>query len=462
MKKIKLWVALVMLVMFFSTCDEIVPGINDDPVEEEPEPTPVGFPNGIPVSKKIGPGGGTISIDGEVEVEIPAGALSVDMDITIQPITNNALNSNGNAYRFGPDGTTFTKPVKLTFPYTPSVDGPPLTGIAFQDDDGIWYSNGNYSWNETNHTVTTETTHFSDWATFDVLKIVCNTCELGTDGAYKLKINQSGDFEITTIADDALKQLIGDDDLVPVKKLKNAYDQITMEWLANGARADQMTTNGMIAANAAGCTYTAPSKAPGGGKNPVNLSVTLKDLLYKDPKTGQTFKDLQLTTPVEIIGDLKFELVIKYYSNDAVTGGLIGAAFIVKDSATVQVLVKGDGSVICSDTVNSPGAIIPTSKLDPTGNKSTCTSDKFLGPIHVTTCSGIWMTGPDGRRQIQFIVTGNSELPSFDWVGALGGKASFPKEKSGLMQIFFFELTEDIPIWKNPNEVITAKLVPKG
>jgi len=460
MKKIKLLVVLAMLVMFFSTCDEMIPGINDDPEEEMPDPTPVGFPNGTPVTKTIGPGGGVVSIEGQVKVEIPAGALNADTEISIQPVTNNVLNGNGNAYRLGPDGTTFTKPVKLTFPYTPSVGGPPITGIAFQNVDGIWYSNGKVSWNETNHTVTAETKHFSDWATFDVLKIVCNSCELGTGGAYKLKINESVDFGITTLADDALRQSIGDDDLVPLNS-RYDYDMVTKEWLANGAKAEAMTSNGLIAAISKGCTYTAPAKVPGSGKNPVNLSVTLKDLLYKDPATGVTFNDLQLSTAVEIIGDLKFELVIRYYSNDVVTGGLVGAAFIMKDSATVQVLAKGDGSIICSDTVNSPGVIIPTSKLDPTGNKSTCTSDKFLGPIHINECSGIWTTSPDGHRVIQFIVTGDSEMPAFDWVSSLGGKVSFPKSTGGMMQIFIFELTGDIPIWKNPNEIMTAKLVPK-
>ena len=83
------------VVMVFSTCDEMVPEI-DDPNEEVPEPTSW-IPNGIPVSKTIGSGGGTVSIDGAVEIEIPAGALSADTEITIQPVTNNAPNGNGNA-----------------------------------------------------------------------------------------------------------------------------------------------------------------------------------------------------------------------------------------------------------------------------------------------------------------------------------------------------------------------------
>jgi hypothetical protein len=127
--------------------------------------------------KPIGAAGGIVAIAGEVELEIPAGALNSDTEIGIQPLINNAPNGKGSAYRFTPDGINFAKPVKLTFPSTWAVNGPPLTGIAFQDDDGIWYSPGKLSWNATNNTVTTETNHFSDWATFDVLQLICITCD---------------------------------------------------------------------------------------------------------------------------------------------------------------------------------------------------------------------------------------------------------------------------------------------
>ena len=58
----------------------------------------------------------------------------------------------------------FNNPIKVTFPYSSDITVPPLTGIAFQNTDGIWYSSGKFTWDTTNKTVSTETTHFSDWA----------------------------------------------------------------------------------------------------------------------------------------------------------------------------------------------------------------------------------------------------------------------------------------------------------
>ena len=106
MKKIKSLIALTACVIAFATCVENDPGVVT-PEDEKPEPTMVGIPIGIPVTKTIGPAGGAISIAGEVELIIPVGALSSDTEISIQPLTNNAPNGNGNAYRFGPEGTKF-------------------------------------------------------------------------------------------------------------------------------------------------------------------------------------------------------------------------------------------------------------------------------------------------------------------------------------------------------------------
>ena len=455
MKKIKTLVALTVLVIAFHACDEMVPGINE-PEEGTPEPTMVGFPNGLPVSKTIGSGGGTVSIEGAVEIEVPPGALSADTEITIQPLTNNAPNGTGNAYRFGPDEIKFSKPVKLTFPYTPIVDGPVNTGIAFQDDDGIWYSNGNFSWDKGQNTVSTETTHFSDWTTFDELTIKCPSCKVEF-GVYQLKVNESADLKFVAIENNVL----ADDERAPLITGgdHNDYSEIAEEWLANGIKAETMTTYGLIKPTDAGCTYTAPAKAPTKAKNPVSLSVKL-NLLYKDPQTGVTFNNLKLTTAVKIIGDFKYELEINYFST-TFTGGLVGKAFIVKDYATVQVVTKDDRSIICSDTINSPGVVIPNSQTDALGNKSTVSSDAFLGPIQVNQCSGVWTDIPGKPSQIQFIVTGDSEFPAFEWVGGIEGKVSYPKSTGGLLQIFFFDVSDSIPVWMNPQEIMTAKLTRK-
>ena len=55
------------------------------------------------------------------QIDVPAGALASDTDITIQPITNTAWGGIGNGYRLTPDGLTFTQPVDLVFDVAPET-----------------------------------------------------------------------------------------------------------------------------------------------------------------------------------------------------------------------------------------------------------------------------------------------------------------------------------------------------
>src|SRR4051812_31198421 len=88
-----------------------------DPIPEQ-SVTDAGKPVGNSTSKAIGVEGGTItSPDGNVQLNIPAGALSKTTIITIQPVTNEIPGGMGHAYRFSPDGTQFSKPATLTFSY---------------------------------------------------------------------------------------------------------------------------------------------------------------------------------------------------------------------------------------------------------------------------------------------------------------------------------------------------------
>jgi hypothetical protein len=74
----------------------------------DPVPTAVGTPDGAPTTETIGAAGGSIaSSDGALTMNIPAGALASDTDITIQPVTNTAWGGIGTGYQFTPDGLTF-------------------------------------------------------------------------------------------------------------------------------------------------------------------------------------------------------------------------------------------------------------------------------------------------------------------------------------------------------------------
>jgi len=72
----------------------------------------------------IGAGGGTFTTADGVTVEVPAGALSSNVTITVTRAPNAPLppgsRAVGDAYTFGPEGTQFQHPVTVTLPFDPA------------------------------------------------------------------------------------------------------------------------------------------------------------------------------------------------------------------------------------------------------------------------------------------------------------------------------------------------------
>src|SRR5436190_16014555 len=81
-----------------------------------------GMPSSTQVAKKMitAKSGGTIESSGAT-LDIPAGALSEDTEITLGTIAKSDLpdakNVASKGYDFGPDGTKFKKPVALTIDF---------------------------------------------------------------------------------------------------------------------------------------------------------------------------------------------------------------------------------------------------------------------------------------------------------------------------------------------------------
>lgn len=124
-----------------SSSSSSTPIVNDGPIAI----TAVGTPVGNPVSKIIGAAGGTlVSADSVVELNIPPGALSSDVNVTIQPVTNEAPGGIGLSYDFLPNGTVFSTPATATFHYSDdSLNGtlPELLWILVQDSTNAWEAN---------------------------------------------------------------------------------------------------------------------------------------------------------------------------------------------------------------------------------------------------------------------------------------------------------------------------------
>lgn len=66
-------------------------------------------------SAAVGPSGGSVAMSGGPTLEIPAGALPNTTTITIAQSSAQADGALSPVYQFGPDGTTFSKPVTVTF-----------------------------------------------------------------------------------------------------------------------------------------------------------------------------------------------------------------------------------------------------------------------------------------------------------------------------------------------------------
>jgi len=129
-----------------------------------PDSTGFGTPLGQLISKEIGTAGGKIaSQDGRVELIFPAGALTKNTPISIQPVTN-MRNSSGRAYQLEPSGTRFAKPVKIIFHYTEEeaeTCSPDLKSFVLQDHKGKWTSFEYTAWDSTAKTLSGFIHHFS-------------------------------------------------------------------------------------------------------------------------------------------------------------------------------------------------------------------------------------------------------------------------------------------------------------
>jgi len=130
--------------------------------------TGVGVPDGVQTSATVGASGGTLtSSDGKLTVSIPAGALSANTLISIQPISNEGSLALGAAYRIGPENIKFNQPVKLIFHYDNQLLGgmpEDFLWIITQEDDRSWNALLKSAIDKTAKTVTVSTGHFSDWA----------------------------------------------------------------------------------------------------------------------------------------------------------------------------------------------------------------------------------------------------------------------------------------------------------
>lgn len=124
-------------------------------------------------SKEIDQTGGVLSgKDGVINLNIPEGALDANTKVSITESTETSpTNGVGKIYTLTPEGTTFTKPISLSFQYADKdvLSIPPSSlAIAFKKSDNTWQVMPTLEVDETTNTITTETTHFSQWTLLEI------------------------------------------------------------------------------------------------------------------------------------------------------------------------------------------------------------------------------------------------------------------------------------------------------
>jgi hypothetical protein len=301
------------------------------------QPSPVGKPTGTSVTKSIGSAGGTLtSGDRGITVTIPAGALTSDTPIAIQPIENTAAGGLHAAYRLTPTGQTFTKPVQVSFPYSDAdLDGtaPEALGIAFQDSHGLWEWQDNVALDTTGKRLTVMTNHFSDWSNIQGLQLRPGAATVKVKGQVNLVATSciaSGKYSAVFLR---YKCGTVSDELAPLG-VKSAT------WSVNG-KAGGSGTLGTVKGDAESAVYTAPARKPTAGKSVVQVSVVAS---VRGKKT-------LLVANITITGGYHVTGSFKDANSGLVCAGTVSAS--VTDTVEFSLTPSADGSFTVTDIKNA-------------------------------------------------------------------------------------------------------------
>jgi hypothetical protein len=181
-----------------------------------------------------------------LRIDVPAGALTSNVTITLQPVTNTAPGGFQSTYRLGPAGQTFATPVTLTFTYPTDVAESAdvaSTTVASQQADGTWLP-ATTTRDQATGALRVSVTHFSDWTVISNLWIdpPFAAVDLGNTRAFTANICPRS--------------------LVVSQCVTNASGTgVSLAWSVNGV-AGGNSALGTVTSSGTQATYRAPSTAP--------------------------------------------------------------------------------------------------------------------------------------------------------------------------------------------------------
>jgi hypothetical protein len=215
---------------------------------QQPAPTAVGTPVGAPISGVIGAGGGILySPDSVLKLTIPAGALSSNTNISIQPVTNQLPGGIGLGYDLLPNGTKFSIPATVSFHYTSdqvSDNFPYFLNIAYQDSNHVWKGDLSHCIYDTvARTASLNISHFTIFGIQDGITVVAIPSEIMTGQTSSLTI-----FESIVIKQDS-NYITTSTDMPP---------DFVGQWTVNGI-PNGNSSIGTLSGNGANVIYHAPA-----------------------------------------------------------------------------------------------------------------------------------------------------------------------------------------------------------
>jgi hypothetical protein len=277
MKKIIAFSFLLITVVAFAQNDILKDTIL------KPVITGIGKPDGEKVNLKIGEEGGRLkSSDGKVELVFPAGALSANTNIIIQPVTNLAPNGSGMAYWFEPSGIQFKKPVQIIINYTDEeaeICPPDLMGLAIQNKQGQWSFINYDSWDSTAKSLKGSITHFSGATNVNKIRLSPNYALIKV--GIKLPIEL---VDISRFFEDMEEGYEAEPRMISLAKNK------TTMWYVNDVQGGDGFDGIIVPYLEKYSDYTAPPTLPT-GKNPVAIKVEL--YVVKKSRGGKTLNLLK-------------------------------------------------------------------------------------------------------------------------------------------------------------------------
>ncbi|MDP4218042.1 MAG: hypothetical protein Q8927_17705 [Bacteroidota bacterium] len=277
--------------------------------------TPVGVPVGSPVSKMIGAAGGVLySPDSLLKLTIPAGALSANTNISIQPVTNSMPKGIGLAYDLKPNGTKFAVPATISFHYSPdSVDNsfPYFLNIAYQDSSRAWRTDMvNRYFDTTAHTLSLDISHFTIYAYDDGLGVAASPTKIYAGQTSSL-------FPYETLA-----QAPNDDGDV-ITEATGVPGQYIGQWFVN----DIPGGNASVGTVTAGAGQAAVYHAPASLDHTITVFVACQfkvNETFVVGKSKATIKNPRKGIKITVKPYEEYDFTIKLYYYDSTLSGFYG------------------------------------------------------------------------------------------------------------------------------------------